>query len=47
MLGYDDGQHIIVEPLFYYPVSIGKGILNTKGKVLKSLISDREKESKR
>jgi AbrB family looped-hinge helix DNA binding protein len=43
---YDDGKRIIVEPLYDDPVSAGKGMLKTKGRVLKSLISDREKESK-
>jgi AbrB family looped-hinge helix DNA binding protein len=44
---YDDGKHIIVEPLYDDPVSMGKGMLKTKGRALKALISDRKKESER
>ena len=44
---YDNGQNIIVEPLYDDPVSAGKGMLKTKGRVLKALISDRKKESAR
>ena len=43
---YDEDGRIIVEPIHDDPVLSGKGILKTKGKVLKSLISDREKESR-
>lgn len=44
---YDNGKHIIVEPLHDDPIAIGKGMLKTKGRALKALISDRNKESKR
>jgi AbrB family looped-hinge helix DNA binding protein len=42
---YDEGDRIIVEPIHDDPVISGKGILKTRGKVLKSLIADRKKES--
>jgi len=44
---YDDGKHIIVDPLYEDPIASGRGMLKTKGKALKALISDRKKESKR
>jgi AbrB family looped-hinge helix DNA binding protein len=43
---YDDGKHIIVDPIFDDPIATGKGMLKTKGRALKALISDRKKESK-
>jgi AbrB family looped-hinge helix DNA binding protein len=43
---YDDGKRIIVEPINEDPVLSGKGMLKTRGKALKALIADREKESK-
>jgi AbrB family looped-hinge helix DNA binding protein len=42
---YDDGERIIVEPVQDDPVISGKGMLKTNGRVLRSLITDREKES--
>lgn len=42
---YDEGGRIIVEPVHDDPVISGKGMLKTRGKVLKSLIADRKKES--
>jgi len=42
---YDEGGRIIVEPVRDDPVISGKGMLKTRGKVLRSLIADRKKES--
>lgn len=44
---YDDGKRIIIEPIQDDPVIGGKGMLKTRGKVLESLLADREKEAER
>lgn len=43
---YDKRNRIIVEPVIGDPVEEGRGILKTKGKVLKALIRDRKREAK-
>ena len=42
---YDDGKRIIVEPVLNDPVSAGRGMLKTRGRVLKALLSDRKQEA--
>lgn len=42
---YDDGKRIIVEPIHDDPVASGRGMLKTRGRILESLVADREKES--
>jgi AbrB family looped-hinge helix DNA binding protein len=44
---YDEGNRIVVEPVADDPVAEGKGLLKTKGKVLKALMKDRKEESRR
>ena len=44
---YQDGDRIVVEPLPDDPVSQGRGMLRTRGRVLKALIADRRKEAKK
>jgi AbrB family looped-hinge helix DNA binding protein len=44
---YQEGDRIVVEPLSDDPVSQGRGMLRTRGKVLKALIEDRRKEAKK
>lgn len=44
---FDDGKRIIVEPIQDDPVLAGRGMLKTRGKVLRSLLADREKEAER
>jgi len=39
-------KKIILEPIHEDPVTQGKGILKTKGRVLKRLIEDRNDEAK-
>ena len=43
---YDDGKRIIVEPLPDDPIEEGRGMLKTRGKILRALLQDRKKESK-
>ena len=43
---YDQGNKIIVEPLPQDPIQQGRGVLKTKGRVLKRLMKDRKEESK-
>jgi len=43
---YVQNNKIILEPIHEDPVQQGKGILKTKGRVLKRLISDRKEEAK-
>ncbi len=42
---YDEGNRIIVEPLSDDPISKGRGMLKTRGKILKLLKEDRKKEA--
>ena len=44
---YDEGSRIIVEPLVEDPVEAGKGMLKTKGRVLRCLLEDRQREARR
>jgi bifunctional DNA-binding transcriptional regulator/antitoxin component of YhaV-PrlF toxin-antitoxin module len=43
---YGGKNRIIFEPVDRDPVEEGRGMLKTKGRVLKSLIEDRKRESK-
>jgi hypothetical protein len=43
---YDKRNRIILEPVIQDPVEEGRGILKTKGRVLKALIRDRKREAK-
>ena len=43
---YVQNNKIILEPIHEDPVQQGRGILKTKGRVLKRLISDRKEEAK-
>jgi AbrB family looped-hinge helix DNA binding protein len=42
---YPDGDRIIVEPLVDDIIAQGRGMLKTRGKILRSLMVDREKEA--
>ena len=42
---YDDGKRIIVEPLSDDPIEKGRGMLKTRGKILRALVEDRKKEA--
>ena len=42
---YEEDDKIIIEPIRHDPVKEGRGILKTKGRVLKRLINDRKEES--
>jgi AbrB family looped-hinge helix DNA binding protein len=42
---YDDGNRIIVEPLAGDPIEQGRGMLKTRGKILRALVEDRKKEA--
>ena len=42
---YDDGKRIIVEPIPDDPIQKGRGMLKTKGKILRALVEDRKKEA--
>ena len=42
---YDDGKRIIVEPILDDPIQKGRGMLKTKGKILRALVEDRKKEA--
>ena len=42
---YDDGNRIIVEPLADDLIEQGRGMLKTRGKILKALVEDRKKEA--
>lgn len=44
---YDEGNRIVIEPVRNDPVQEGRGMLATKGRVLKALIADRKKEAER
>ena len=43
---YGGKNRIILEPVVRDPVEEGRGILKTKGRILKSLIKDRRNEAK-
>ena len=43
---YEKGDKIIVEPLPDDPVQEGRGMLKTRGRILKALIEDRKREAK-
>ena len=42
---YDDGDRIIVEPIADDPIKRGRGMLKTRGKILRALVADRNKEA--
>ena len=42
---YDDGKRIIVEPIPDDSIQKGRGMLKTKGKILRALVEDRKKEA--
>ncbi len=42
---YDDGNRIIVEPIADDPIEKGRGMLKTRGKILRALVEDRKKEA--
>ena len=42
---YDDGKRIIVEPIPDDPIQKGRGMLKTKGRILRALVEDRKKEA--
>ena len=42
---YDDGNRIIVEPLADDLIKKGRGMLKTRGKILRALVEDRKKEA--
>jgi len=44
---YQEGDRIVVEPLSDDPISQGRGMLKTRGRVLRALIADRKKEAKK
>ena len=43
---YGRRNRIILEPVIRDPVEEGRGMLKTRGKILKSLIEDRKREAK-
>ncbi len=43
---YGKKNHIVLEPVARDVVEEGRGILKTKGRVLRSLIEDRKREAK-
>ena len=43
---YGRKNHIVLEPVVQDPVEEGRGMLKTKGRILKSLIEDRKREAK-
>ena len=43
---YEKRNRIILEPVIQDPVEEGRGMLKTKGKILKALIRDRKKEAR-
>jgi len=42
---YDDGNRIIVEPLVDDLIEEGRGMLKTRGRILRALVEDRKKEA--
>ncbi len=43
---YGKRNRIILEPVVRDPVEEGRGMLKTKGRILKSLVEDRKREAK-
>jgi AbrB family looped-hinge helix DNA binding protein len=43
---YEEEHRIVVEPLHEDPVSTGRGMLKTGGRVLRSLLKDRKREAR-
>jgi AbrB family looped-hinge helix DNA binding protein len=43
---YGRRNHIVLEPVVRDPVEEGRGMLKTRGRILKSLIQDRKREAK-
>jgi AbrB family looped-hinge helix DNA binding protein len=43
---YDGKNRIILEPVVRDPVEEGRGMLKTKGRILRSLLKDRKREAK-
>ena len=43
---YEEGNKIIVEPVLEDPIKEGRGMLKTRGRILKALMADRKKEAK-
>ena len=43
---YEHNNRIIIEPVHEDPIREGKGMLKTKGRVLKRLMTDRKEEAK-
>ncbi len=43
---YEQKNKIIVKPLKRDPVHEGRGMLKTKGRILKALVKDRKREAK-
>jgi len=43
---YEQKNMIIVKPLKRDPVQEGRGMLKTKGRILKALVKDRKREAK-
>lgn len=44
---YDENNRIIIEPTGQDPVAEGRGMLKTRGKILKALLKERQEEAKR
>jgi len=42
---YEDGNKIILEPLLDDPIKQGRGMLKTRGRILKVLMADRKREA--
>jgi AbrB family looped-hinge helix DNA binding protein len=43
---YEDGDKIVVKPFVEDPVQEGKGMLKTRGRILRTLMTDRKREAK-
>jgi AbrB family looped-hinge helix DNA binding protein len=43
---YGRRNHIVLEPVVQDPVEQGRGMLKTRGRILKSLIEDRKREGR-
>jgi bifunctional DNA-binding transcriptional regulator/antitoxin component of YhaV-PrlF toxin-antitoxin module len=43
---YGRRNHIVFEPVVQDPVEEGRGMLKTRGRILRSLIEDRKREAK-